>query len=331
MAMNFFQDNLIQPFYDAMNSYDKEKMQMVKDYKELKNMFNMKNSYLRSTIPDMNYTIDQAIRLWIWHLQGEDIQGIPEVELRKIIAFVRKNKELKLYAQELSNITKRQGGYVKYDRDWLGGTISTDIIDYLNSERRAYHLQLWQENANEIFNDENLNKIQAIYGLNYKRALVNSLARMKSGKNRMPSADGESSAWLDFINGANANIMFFNTRSALLQLTATINYIDMDINNPVAAGKAFANQPQFWKDFIMLWNEDYLVERRGGARFDVSADEIATQASGKNGFKKLLAKLNEAGFAPTKYADSISAALGGASFYRTHYDHYINIGYCIFN
>ena len=326
-AMDFFQDNLIQPFYDAMNSYDKEKMQMVKDYKELKNIFNMKNSYLRSTIPNMNYTVDQAIRLWLWHLQGEDIQGIPEAELRKVIAFVRKNKELKLYAQELSNITKRKGGYVKYDRDWLGGTISTDIIDYLNSERRAHHLQLWQQNADEIFNDDNLNKIQAVYGLNYRRALVNSLARMKSGKNRMPSGDAESSAWLDFINGANANIMFFNTRSALLQLTATINYIDMDINNPVAAGKAFANQPQFWKDFIMLWNEDYLVERRGGARFDVSADEIATQASGKNGFKKLLAKLNEAGFAPTKYADSISAALGGASFYRTHYNHYIDIGY----
>lgn len=326
-AMDFFQDNLIQPFYDAMNSYDKEKMQMVKDYKELKNIFNMKNSYLRSTIPNMNYTVDQAIRLWLWHLHGEDIQGIPEVELRKVIAFVRKNKELKLYAQELSNITKRKGGYVEYDRDWLGGTISTDIIDYLNSERRSYHLGLWQQNADEIFNDDNLNKIQAVYGLNYRRALVNSLARMKSGKNRMPSGDAESSAWLDFVNGANANIMFFNTRSALLQLTATINYIDMDINNPVAAGKAFANQPQFWKDFIMLWNEDYLVERRGGARFDVSADEIATQASGKNGFKKLLAKLNEAGFAPTKYADSISAALGGASFYRTHYNHYVNIGY----
>ena len=326
-AMDFFQDNLIQPFYDAMNSYDKEKMQMVKDYKELKNIFNMKNSYLRSTIPNMNYTVDQAIRLWLWHLQGEDIQGIPEAELRKVIAFVRKNKELKLYAQELSKITKRKGGYVEYDRDWLGGTISTDIIDYLNSERRAYHLQIWQQNADEIFNSENLNKIQAIYGLNYRRALASSLARMKSGKNRTPSGDAESSGWLDFINGANANIMFFNTRSALLQLTATINYIDMDINNPVAAGKAFANQPQFWKDFIMLWNEDYLVERRGGARFDVSADEIATQASGKNGFKKLLAKLNEAGFAPTKYADSISAALGGASFYRTHYDHYVNIGY----
>lgn len=326
-AMEFFHDNLVQPFYDAMNSYDKEKMQMVKDYKELKNIFNMKNSYLRSTIPNMNYTVDQAIRLWIWHMHGEDIQGIPEVELRKVIAFVRKNKELKLYAQELSKITKRKGGYVEYDKDWLGGTISTDIIDYLNSERRAYHLQLWQANADEIFNNENLNKIQAIYGLNYRRALVNSLARMKSGKNRTPGSDAESSAWLDFINGANANIMFLNTRSALLQLTATMNYIDMDINNPITASKAFADQKQFWKDFIMLWNEDYLVERRGGARFDVSADEIATQASGKNGFKKLLAKLNEAGFAPTKYADSISASLGGASFYRTHYNHYVNIGY----
>jgi hypothetical protein len=300
---------------------------MIRDYKELKNVSGIKNSTLRSTIYSTNYTVDQAIRLYLWSKQGEDIKMIPENELEIVVEFVRARPELKEYAEQLAKITKRKLGYVPYNNSWLGGTISTDIIDYMNGERREFHLEIWQSHVDEVFSPENLDKVQAIYGLNFRNALESSLHRMKTGRNINNKSDAKSNRWLEWINGANANIMFFNTRSALLQLTATINYIDMEINNPVAAGLAFANQKQFWKDFVMLWNEDYLLDRRGGLRFDVSADDIATAASGKNGFKKLIAKISEAGFAPTKYADSISATLGGASFYRNHYNRYIDIGY----
>ena len=326
-AWHFFQDNLIQPFSSAINNYDKEKMQMIRDYKELKSASGIKNSTLRSTIYSTNYTIDQAIRLYLWSRQGEDIKMIPKNELEIVVEFIRARPELKQYAEQLAKITKRKLGYVPYNNSWLGGTISTDIIDYMNGERREFHLEIWQSHVDEIFSPENLDKVQAIYGLNFRNALESSLHRMKTGRNINNKSDAKSNRWLEWINGANANIMFLNTRSALLQLTATINYIDMEINNPVNAAKAFANQPQFWKDFVMLWNEDYLLDRRGGLRFDVAADDIATAASGKNGFKKLIAKISEAGFAPTKYADSISATLGGASFYRNHYNHYLNIGY----
>ena len=43
--------------------------------------------------------------------------------------------------------------------------------------------------------------------------------------------------------------MFFNRRSAVLQLLSTVNFINWSDNNPAKAAMAFANQKQFWSDF----------------------------------------------------------------------------------
>ena len=72
--------------------------------------------------------------------------------------------------------------------------------------------------------------------------------------------------------------MFFNTRSAVLQTISAVNFINFKENNIFAAGKAFANQPQFWKDFIMLFNSDFLLDRRNGLRLNVNETDIAEMA-----------------------------------------------------
>ena len=48
--------------------------------------------------------------------------------------------------------------------------------------------------------------------------------------------------------------MFFNIRSAVLQTISFANFINWTDNNPLKAAQAFANQPQFWKDFSYIWN-----------------------------------------------------------------------------
>jgi hypothetical protein len=115
---------------------------------------------------------------------------------------------------------------------------------------------------------------------------------------------------MNFINRSVATTMFFNTRSAGLQLLSALNYIGQDNNNIFQATAAFANQAQWQQDYNKLWNSDYLTNRRKGAKFDVLADEIA------EGDPKGLNKLLKAGFLPTRYADSFAIALGGAAFYR---------------
>ena len=109
--------------------------------------------------------------------------------------------------------------------------------------------------------------------------------------------------------------MFFNTRSATLQLISAVNFINFGDNNVIAAGKAFANQPQFWSDFKTLWNSDFLVERRDGLKINVNEQDIADVAK-ESGVRGVINKLLKLGFTPTQLADSFAIASGGSTFYR---------------
>jgi hypothetical protein len=120
-------------------------------------------------------------------------------------------------------------------------------------------------------------------------------------------------------------IMFFNTRSAVLQTISSINFVNWSDNNIYQAGKALANQPQYWKDFKFLFNSDFLKERRGGLRFNVSESEIADAAK-KGGARGVVSKILQAGFLPTQMADSFAIASGGATFYRNRIKSYIKEG-----
>ena len=87
----------------------------------------------------------------------------------------------------------------------------------------------------------------------------------------------------------------------------------------LAAGKAFANQPQFWSDFMTLINSPYLVERRDGLKINVSESEIADAV-----MQKVTIKLTGCYYHTylikvlflLEYADSFAIASGGATFYR---------------
>jgi hypothetical protein len=111
--------------------------------------------------------------------------------------------------------------------------------------------------------------------------------------------------------------MFFNTRSAVLQTISAINFLNWSFNNPIKAGAAFANQPQYWKDFVELINSDYLVDRRNGLKLNINESEIAdAAATSKNKAKAAINYILQKGFLPTQFADSFAIAAGGATFYR---------------
>jgi hypothetical protein len=152
------------------------------------------------------------------------------------------------------------------------------MLEGLNTIKRAKALEQWQTNADEIFSEENLNKLEAAYGKPYRKAMENMLQRMKSGRNRNFQGDTLTGRFTDWVTGSIGTIMFFNTRSALLQTISSINFVNFTDNNILAAGKAFANQKQYWSDFMTLMNSDFLKERRGGLRINVSEADIADMA-----------------------------------------------------
>ena len=201
-----------------------------------------------------------------------------------------------------------------------------DLIEGLDTKRAKY-LQQWQENVDLIFSEKNLNKIEAAFGTKYREALEDVLRRMKTGKNRKSAGNRIENRLLDYVNNSVGTVMFLNMRSGLLQLISSINFMNWTFNNPMKAGVAFANQPQYWKDFMTLMNSDFLVDRRNGLRINVTESEIADAARGeKNKPKAIINLLLKKGFIITQIADSFAIASGGATFYRNRINDLIKKG-----
>ena len=155
--------------------------------------------------------------------------------------------------------------------------------------------------------------MEAKLGNKWRESMDNMLERMKTGRNRTFKGGQMGkleSQFTDWVNNSIGTIMFFNTRSAVLQTISNINYVNFSDNNPLKAGKALANQPQYWKDVMEIMNSDYLVNRRGGLKINVSESEIADAANaGSNKFKGALNYILKKGFLPTQYADSFAISI----------------------
>ena len=312
--MAWYKTHLLNPYARAMNELSSARIAMFNDYKQLKKQLEIVPKDLRKKVPGEPFTREQAVRVYIWNKQGMDIPGISKKDQADLSKYVSDNAELQVFADRLIAIQKGDQ-YAGPKEGWPAGTITTDMLEGLNTTKRAKYLDQWQQNADVIFSEKNLNKLEAAYGKPYRLAMENMLQRMKSGRNRNFQGDTLTGRFTDWVTGSIGTIMFFNTRSALLQTISSINFVNFTDNNVLAAGKAFANQKQYWSDFMTLMNSDFLKERRGGLRINVSEADIADMAK-KGGAKGVINKLLEFGFTPTQIADSFAIASGGATFYR---------------
>ncbi len=314
--MAWFKKNLLDPYAMANENLSTDRLQLMEDFKTLKKALDVPKDLRKKT--DSGFTKEQAVRVYLFNKAGFDVPGISKTDLNELLDLVNSDGVLKAFGDQIFNITKGDG-YAKPGENWLVGTITTDLIDVLNTVKRAKYLEQsgYTANVNLIFSKENLNKLEAAYGPKYREAMENILGRMKSGKNRIFSGNRLSNRVLDYINNSTGAIMFFNTRSAVLQTISAINFLNWSFNNPIKAGAAFANQPQYWKDFVELINSDYLVDRRNGLKLNINESEIAdAAATSKNKAKAAINYILQKGFLPTQFADSFAIASGGATFYR---------------
>jgi predicted kinase len=324
--MAFYKENLLDPYNRAEMAISQAKVAAGRDYKALKNQFKNIPKTLEKETGVAKYTYQHAIRTYIWDSQGLEVPGLSKRDQKRLTDFIKADPELQAFADQLVNIQKGKP-YPKPDKDWTAGNITTDVISGINKVNRAEYLQEWQENVDIIFSEKNMNKLEAAFGAKYVEALKDSLRAMKSGSNRPLGGDRVSNGILDWLNNSVGAIMFLNTRSAVLQTISAVNFINWGDNNLYAAGKAFANQKQFWSDFLTLMNSDYLLERRDGLKINVSESEIADAVEGsKNKVNAAISYLLNKGFVFTRYADSFAIASGGATFYRNRIESLVKQG-----
>jgi chloramphenicol 3-O-phosphotransferase len=324
--MAFYKENLIDPYNRAEMAISQAKVAAGRDYKALKKQFKNIPKTLEKETGIAKYTYQHAIRTYIWDSQGIEVPGLSKRDQKRLTDFIKADPELQAFADQLVTIQKGKP-YPKPDKDWTAGNITTDVISGINKVNRAEYLQEWQENVDIIFSEKNMNKLEAAFGAKYVEALKDSLRAMKSGSNRPLGGDRVSNQILDWLNNSVGAIMFLNTRSAILQTISAVNFINWGDNNILKAGKAFANQKQFWSDFLTLMNSDYLLERRDGLKINVSESEIADAVEGsKNKVNAAISYLLNKGFVFTRYADSFAIASGGATFYRNRIESLVEQG-----
>ena len=321
----WYKENLLDPFARAMQSLSQARVQLMSDYAQLKKDIKDVPKTLKKKNED-GFSYEQALRAYIWDKQGMEVPGLSASDMKDFRKIVLSDPSLQAFAEQLIRINKL-GEYPPPDSSWLAGDIASDLTNGLDKISRKKYLQEWQQNADAIFSEQNLNKLEALYGSKYRESLENILERMKTGRNRLEGGSRLSNKVLDYLNGSIGAIMFFNMRSAVLQTISAINFLNWSDNSPIAAGKAFANQKQYWADFLELMNGDFLKDRRDGVRINVTESEIADMAkTSKNKAKAVMAYIIEKGYLPTKFADSFAIASGGATFYRNRINMYIKEG-----
>jgi len=312
--MNWYKDNLLNPYARAMANITKDRNVLGSNFKALKKELGIIPKDLKKKLPGEIFSKEQAVRVYIWSQTGQEVPGLSKSDLKELTDMVKNDPKLELFAQEIIKLNKGRE-YAKPSEAWTAGTITTDILGSLNTTGRKKYLEQWQQNVDIIFSEKNLNKLEAAYGKNYRVSMENILGRMETGRNKSYGSDSLAGRFTDWINGSTAGIMFLNIRSAALQTLSAFNFINFGDNNIFAAGKAFANQSQYWKDFKTLYNSDFLTERRGDLKININEADIADAAQ-ENGAKGAISKLLKFGFKPTVAVDGFAIASGGAAFYR---------------
>ena len=314
--LQWWKDNVMNPYNDGMTAFETAKQAAMLEWKQIQDK-------VQNTPTNLNkeavrgFTNQDAVRVYLWNEQDvlPDNKDLASKDVKALVDHVNNNAKLKKFADELQKLSPQ--GYPAPTPGWNAGTITTDLVNFVNTETRNQYLQPYFEAVDAIFTPDNLNKLRAQYGNRYVEALEDTLYRMKTGRNRPSGANRQTNLWLNWVNDSVGTIMFFNMRSALLQTISSVNFVNWSDNNPARAAAAFANQKQYWKDFSTLFNSDFLKQRRSGLKTDVNADEIAASAAAStNKVRAGISYLLKKGFLPTQLADSFAIASGGSTFYR---------------
>jgi|9_EtaG_2_1085328.scaffolds.fasta_scaffold00102_15 hypothetical protein len=331
---DFFETFLNAPYKRGVAAMDIARQKIANDFSKIKKKNfgfvaqQMLDVRLMKEVPGTRFTYDNAIRVYIWNKAGftsEDLE-IDQSQINKLVEAVESDPKLKNFANDLNAMLGNK--YPEPSQYWDTESISYDLNTLVDNNRSEY-LKEFIENSEQVFTEENLNKVQAIYGLKFRESLEGFLKTMKSGKLRDPSKSEQTNNWLDWLNNSTGAIMFVNLKSSILQLVSAVNYLNWNDNNPINAALAYANAPQFWSDFLMILNSDKLKQRRAGTKINITEAEISNAVRGKTGattFKSVLQVILRKGFAFTRIADSLAIAIGGAPMYRNRVNTYLKQG-----
>ncbi|ASE99952.1 hypothetical protein [uncultured virus] len=319
----WFQDNLYRQFERGINNLNNAKQRATNEYYSLRKQNKDVIKQLDKPVGETSFSHDMAMRVYLWNKAGFKIPDLAKSTEKKLVDHINNNPKLKAYAENFSKITKVEKGIKEPTENWWAETMASNISEMGAGASRKSFLKDFIQRKNEIFTEQNLNKMESKLGSNWREIIEDMFSRMETGRSRSEKVTEGTTRLLNYLNGSVGAIMNFNTRSGVLQLISSVNFINYAENNPLAAARAFANQPQYWRDFMFIMNSNMLKQRRAGLKINVNEAELAASVKkAKNPASRALAYILKQGYLPTKIADSFAIASGGATYYRNRIKKY---------
>jgi hypothetical protein len=324
----WFEKNFFKPWERGINDLNTARQTILNDYKNLRKQNKDIVKSFDKAVEGTNFTNDQAMRVYIWSRNGFEIPDLAPSTEAKLVEHVKNNPKLQAFAENVAVLTKIETGLKKPTDVWMAQTLASEVSKTGRTIDRQKYLADWIEIKNEVFSKENLNKMESRLGTRWRSDIEDMFDRMETGRTRSLKMTETGNQIMDYLNGAVGATMNLNMRSGVLQSISSVNFLNFSDNSVFMAGKAFANQPQYWKDFVHILNSDMLVQRREGLKINVNEAELAAVAvEGKNAYQRALAWTLKQGFIPTKVVDSFAIAAGGATFYRNRIKTYEKQGF----
>jgi hypothetical protein len=314
----FFEDNLMKPYARGVAKMEIYSQQLKDDYAALKKLMPETSAILYNKIKGLNYTNDQALRIYLWDKAGYDIPGLSKRDRTALAKHVQSNPNLLEFANGLTALSK-QDNWVKPDAYWDTSDLLKDIYDLGHKVGRKQFLEGFINNSNEIFSESNLNKIEATYGIYLREAIESTLYRMKNGTNRKEGMDRNTAAATQWVSNSVGAIMWMNVRASSFQLLSMFNYINWQENNIFAIGQRVLDVKQLSKDIYTILTSAKIKQRFAGEGRGIEESEIAAALrNSRNKPQALLQYLLKIGFTFTRAADALAIGLGGAPYYRNN-------------
>jgi len=124
LAKKWFKDNLFDPFNEAEQQIISSKISVANDFQALrKNIDNIPKN-LNKPVGVGNFTHSQALRVYIWNMQGMEIPGLSTRDLNRLVDKIENNADLKVFAEKIAFIQKDKQ-YPKPGDNWVAGNITS--------------------------------------------------------------------------------------------------------------------------------------------------------------------------------------------------------------
>ena len=152
--LEWFFENLIDPYDKGVAQVDESKARLVRRYREmLKNIpkikKRLKQKISRPNGQKTDLTIDNAIRVFIWsEIMGVEVPGIADRDLKLLVDYVKNDPELLALANSLSELS--ENGYIEPSSSWVVSDIASDIKQMANLVGREKHLETFIKNKKNM-------------------------------------------------------------------------------------------------------------------------------------------------------------------------------------